>query len=100
MLFDDRYLPWMDDANCASTGGEGFFLEDDESKKARGSYREALRVCDACTVQVECLQYALDRNILDGLWGGLVPHERRDLRRRLAPDEGYKRREGLGRWVA
>lgn len=75
-------LPWMDEANCASTGGEGFFLEDEEAEVGRGSYREGIRVCERCTVKVECLQYALDRYIDDGLWGGLTPNERKELRRR------------------
>lgn len=44
-------------------------------------YREAREVCKRCAVTAECLAYALDTNERMGMWGGLSPKERRQLRR-------------------
>ena len=37
-------------------------------------------VCQACPVRQECLDYALDENIGYGMWGGLTPEERVQLK--------------------
>jgi WhiB family redox-sensing transcriptional regulator len=44
---------------------------------------EAKQVCGQCPVKAECLAYALDSREAYGIWGGLDPDERRDLRRSL-----------------
>ena len=41
----------------------------------------AKKVCSICPVQSECLNYALDNGIKDGIWGGLTKTERKRLRR-------------------
>jgi len=38
----------------------------------------ARTLCASCVHQVECLQFALDNGIGDGIWGGLLPEERRE----------------------
>ncbi len=50
------------------------------------SQDHAKRVCDQCTVQQACLDYALDTNQDSGIWGGLTEEERRVIRRRRAAD--------------
>jgi WhiB family redox-sensing transcriptional regulator len=37
----------------------------------------ARAICNGCIHQVDCLQFALDNGIGDGIWGGLLPEERR-----------------------
>lgn len=32
----------------------------------------AIRVCDACPVAQDCLQYAAEWEVTDGVWGGLL----------------------------
>ncbi|HEY7564289.1 MAG TPA: WhiB family transcriptional regulator [Acidimicrobiia bacterium] len=39
-------------------------------------------ICAACSVQEECLQYALESNQESGVWGGYAEDERRRLRKR------------------
>lgn len=36
--------------------------------------------CRPCPVRRECMNYALDHYIEDGIWGGLTAHERRRLK--------------------
>lgn len=66
---------WQERALCAQTDPEAFFPE------KGGSTREAKRVCSACDVRVECLEYALANDERFGIWGGLSERERRRLKR-------------------
>jgi WhiB family redox-sensing transcriptional regulator len=66
---------WQDRALCAQTDPEAFFPE------KGGSTREAKKVCRACEVRPECLEYALAHDERFGIWGGLSERERRRLKR-------------------
>ena len=68
-------LAWQTDALCAQTDPEAFFPE------KGGSTRDAKRVCAACPVRDECLEYAMAHDEKFGIWGGLSERERRRLRR-------------------
>lgn len=46
--------------------------------------RAARAVCAACPVTAECLEYALDHGIREGIFGGLGEGDRRQLGRRRA----------------
>lgn len=71
------YEEWMDDALCAQTDPDMFFPE------KGGSTENAKKVCAACTVRLECLEYALRHNERHGIWGGMSRTERvRFVRRR------------------
>ncbi|WP_456574360.1 WhiB family transcriptional regulator [Blastococcus sp. SYSU D00820] len=65
---------WRLDALCAETDPEAFFPE------KGGSTREAKRVCHGCSVQAECLEFALANDERFGIWGGLSERERRRVR--------------------
>ncbi|GAB3192622.1 WhiB family transcriptional regulator [Nesterenkonia suensis] len=69
-------LAWQVDALCAQTDPEAFFPE------KGGSTRDAKKVCAACNVKQECLDYALANDERFGIWGGLSERERRKLRKR------------------
>ena len=69
---------WRERALCAQVDPEIFYPE------KGGINREAKAVCLACPVQVECLDYALDRGEDFGIWGGTSENERRRLKRRAA----------------
>ncbi|WP_251042145.1 WhiB family transcriptional regulator [Arthrobacter sp. ISL-30] len=75
--FDDEgELGWQTDALCAQTDPEAFFPE------KGGSTRDAKKVCGACNVRSQCLEYALSNDERFGIWGGLSERERRRLRKR------------------
>ena len=75
---DAEALAWQDRALCAQTDPEAFFPE------KGGSTREAKKVCRACEVRAECLEYALEHDERFGIWGGLSERERRRLKRGYA----------------
>ena len=72
---------WRDGAECRVEDPELFFPEG-RSGSALQQTIEAKRVCARCDVRAECLSYALENNIDDGVWGGLSEDERRALKRR------------------
>lgn len=65
----DEELGWQERALCAQTDPESFFPE------KGGSTREAKKVCLACEVRSECLEYALANDERFGIWGGLSERE-------------------------
>jgi WhiB family redox-sensing transcriptional regulator len=77
LLFDAVEQDWQEQALCAQTDPEAFFPE------KGGSTREAKRICRACGVRDECLEYALEHDERFGIWGGLSERERRRLKKRL-----------------
>lgn len=76
-LFGAVEQEWQDQALCAQTDPEAFFPE------KGGSTREAKRICQACAVRDECLEYALEHDERFGIWGGLSDRERRRLKREI-----------------
>ena len=68
---------WMTLARCADVDPELFF------PKKCGSAHAAVAVCRRCDVQAECLEFALARPSLDGVWGGSTPDQRQDRRRAM-----------------
>jgi WhiB family redox-sensing transcriptional regulator len=48
--------------------------------------RQAVAICSACSIQDECLQYALETNQEAGIWGGYPEDDRRRLRKRWLAD--------------
>lgn len=68
-------LEWQERGLCAQTDPEAFFPEKGGSTKA------AKRVCAACEVREECLEYALTHDERWGVFGGYSERERRKLQR-------------------
>jgi WhiB family redox-sensing transcriptional regulator len=71
-------LAWQELALCSQTDPEAFFPE------KGGSTREAKRICAACEVRQECLEFALANDERFGIWGGRSERERRKLKQRRA----------------
>lgn len=87
----DEELGWQERALCAQTDPESFFPE------KGGSTREAKKVCLACEVRSECLEYALANDERFGIWGGLSERERRRRRRPPSDDDCAAGRTDGGR---
>lgn len=85
-------MSWREQARCRDADPDIFF----PSEGATHMVDAARAVCNACPVREECLEYALTRPEVYGVWGGLTPVERRELRQRL----GYRMVKDEGRLVA
>mgnify|MGYP000455695570 CR=1 FL=1 len=73
-------LPNFPEAKCASSDFDPdvWFPESLRDPTARDSQIIVAKAhCTSCVHQVECLQFALDNSIGDGIWGGTLPEERR-----------------------
>ena len=71
----DEYA-WMFHARCRGISPAEFFPSDGTGVET------AQRVCAACPVSNECLEYALLHRIEHGVWGGASERERRRILRR------------------
>lgn len=81
LVRDSEPLAWLDSALCAETDPEAFFPEKGQSPVL------AKRVCMACRVRPECLEWALDGRITYGIYGGKSIRERRAILRRREQKE-------------
>lgn len=76
-------IEWQDRALCKMLGmSPDLFFESSRGQPFKQVIHDLKRVCDRCHVRDECLDYAIDHNIRDGLWGGTTRSERIKLRRR------------------
>lgn len=64
---------WRSQANCRGRGNDGFFIE---HRGGASAYFEARCVCYGCPVKKDCLEFAIENSIKDGMWGGLTYRER------------------------
>lgn len=86
-------LAWQDNARCVGTPVDMFFHPILDRRSGRitreramqyQQVRDALKLCDECTVKTECLNMAMTTENggteqRHGIWGGLLPHERAEL---------------------
>jgi WhiB family redox-sensing transcriptional regulator len=73
---DHREHEWMLRARCRTLPSQEFFPTDGVGVD------QARKVCAQCSVQVDCLEYALTYHIDHGVWGGASERERRRIQRR------------------
>ena len=73
-------MNWVEQANCAGTDPEAFFPPPSQAHSI--STRQVLKTCAACLVQTECLQFAIEQSIEYGIFGGLTPRQRRQVKHR------------------
>lgn len=64
---------WRDEAACVDVDPDVFF------PKVGQPLGLAREVCASCPVVAECLAYAVENHIVDGVWGGLTARERRGV---------------------
>lgn len=81
---------WRYHAACAGATGElaeAFFPEDGHHEQSQ----RAKAVCARCPVVDDCLAYALDNFIRDGIWGGTSLRQREILWRQRRSDRDRDR---------
>lgn len=91
---------WRNGAACKKVDPELFFpVGSVTSGPGLEQADKAKAVCGGCTVQDECLTYALEHNQDAGIWGGLTEDERRALKRRANREQRATRERRLARGV-
>ena len=76
-LRDIHRQTWREHAACVGTGIDFF---PDTSGRSR-HHQTAIATCRTCSVQAECLDYALTAGERHGIWGGTTADRRDDIRR-------------------
>lgn len=77
-MIDSSTVPdpdWRTQAACIGCPTDLFFPEDSMAVS-----KIAKAICDSCTVQKQCLEFALVTFQMHGYWGGTSPKQRRPLR--------------------
>ena len=77
----DEVDGWVSWAACAGQDTNLFY----PNKHLKAEAAKA--VCARCPVAQQCLEYALERNDQNGIWGGLSPEERKMIRRERARNQ-------------
>jgi hypothetical protein len=72
-VLDVTYPAWMDSAACRDGDPSDFFPE------KGGTAERARAVCRECPVRQACLQWAVDTGEEHGVYGGMVPGDRRRI---------------------
>lgn len=76
------------EALCAQVGGDEWFPDGENGPDNAAMYQRARRVCLRCEIQVQCASWAIENNERYGMWGGLSPRQRQDIRFRRGLDAG------------
>jgi len=78
---DGEDQSWAARAACAGDYPE-FWFPVERAGRGVADYTHARAVCAECPVRAECLDCAIRNGEAYGVWGGLTPRERDELRRR------------------
>jgi WhiB family redox-sensing transcriptional regulator len=90
----DYPTDWRAAGACLAADPELFFPLGAGTAAAPDTSR-ALRICDGCPVKRQCLEFAMQTNEAEGIWGGTTPEERvRVLRGRRPPRPAKTRGRG------
>lgn len=84
-------LPRFESPACFGYDTELFYAYDSQREKDYRMLAKAREICAGCPERLPCLEYAL-KNERDGIWGGLLPIERRAVvRARKKAENDYSR---------
>jgi WhiB family transcriptional regulator, redox-sensing transcriptional regulator len=80
---DSRGGDWRENAACRPGGNVNpeWFFNDRRGEDAVVFDRAAKRICGICDLVDDCLEFAVERREVFGVFGGLTPDERRSLMR-------------------
>jgi hypothetical protein len=68
-------LPRFDNAKCADVEDKDLFFPDNRTQEAERLH-QLKAICSSCIHEKECLEYALEKQIPYGIWGGSTPADR------------------------
>lgn len=68
---------WLDSAACTGKPSALFFPDELDGVFRSARANTALAICRSCPVSKECLEFAIATESHWGIWGGMLPSERR-----------------------
>lgn len=68
---------------CAGAVNPELWFPEYRKDRNKEQHALAVAVCSTCSVKQACLEYALEYNDLDGIWGGTSLSERISMQRAL-----------------
>ena len=68
-------LPRFVEAKCADIEDKDLFFPDNRTQEAERLH-QLKAICASCIHEKECLEYALEKQIPHGFWGGSTPADR------------------------
>jgi WhiB family redox-sensing transcriptional regulator len=71
---------WRAAGACAQADPDLFFPIS-STGRALGQIAKAKAVCGGCPVRQPCLEFALEHDLMYGIWGGTTPQDRQAWRR-------------------
>jgi len=78
-IFSDS--PKFREAQCAQIDDKDYFFPDNKRDEAE-RLPQLQQICGSCIHRKECLEYALDKRIVYGFWGGYTADQRRSINRK------------------
>jgi hypothetical protein len=69
-----------DDAACRDHNPDMWFAGEEHPDTV-----EAVRICHDCPVRFDCLEFALDERMIEGVWGGYTERQRQRVARGQLP---------------
>ena len=66
---------------CAGATNPELWFPEYQKDRQKKQHALAVAVCSTCSVKQACLEYALEYNDLDGIWGGTDLSERISIQR-------------------
>lgn len=83
-LAEPEIVDWRDLAACKGHSNPDIFFPTSEVDEIEiNKANAALAICAICVVKTECLDFAIKTNQPDGIWGGLLPREIKNRRKRM-----------------
>lgn len=70
-------MNWREQAACSGDRDPDAWFASVRSEPERVA--RAVAICSGCSVQENCLDFALDTDTVDGIWGGMGGSDLRDL---------------------
>jgi WhiB family redox-sensing transcriptional regulator len=68
-------LPRFAQAKCSDVEDKDLFFPDNRIQEAERLH-QLKAICASCIHEKECLEYALEKQMIHGIWGGSTPAER------------------------
>lgn len=93
-LVADGSYQWKDRASCNGMDNGIFVIAEElRGKNQLQEYKKAIEICKQCEVRSECLAYAVQNSLTEGVWGGLIPFQRKGLKYFSTMREIFKKRD-------